>query len=162
VILALTACGAAAAAGSGPAAKPVLSRPAGCSPKAPARIRRNPWSATRAQLAPPGASAIRLCRYSAIPSHLVRSTLIGAHRPVSSLVRQFDRLPATKGTFACPVDDGSQIVALLSYPSGHRVAIDVHLKGCNEVTNGDLFRAALGRPGQPGPVLLARLERLTS
>jgi hypothetical protein len=30
------------------------------------------------------------------------------------------------------------------------------------VTNGDLIRTALGRPGQAGPKLLARLERLTS
>jgi hypothetical protein len=122
----------------------------------------NRWSPARAALAPAGADEVRLCRYSRIPSRLVKSVLIGAHGTVGSLVRQFARLPSFKGTYSCPLDDGSQIVALLAYPGGHRVTIDVHLKGCNPVSNGDVTRTALGLSGQPGPVLLARLARLTA
>lgn len=122
----------------------------------------NWWSPARAALAPPGAGEVRLCRYSRIPSHLVKSVLIGTRGTVASLVRQFDRLPSFKGTYSCPLDDGSQILALLAYPDGHRVTIDVHLKGCNPVSNGDVTRTALGRSGQSGRALLARLDRLTS
>jgi hypothetical protein len=92
----------------------------------------------------------------------VRSVLIGAHGTVASLVREFDRLPSFHGGYSCPVDDGSEVVALLAYPSGRRVTIGVHLRGCNVATNGDTTRTAMGQPGQPGPKLLARLKRLTS
>jgi hypothetical protein len=145
-----------------PAGTLATARPGQCAGKPPARIGFNPWPAARAELAPAGARAIRLCRYSPVPSRLVKSVLIARLATVRSLVRQFDRLPPFAGTFNCPVDDGSQIVALLAYPRGHRVAIEVRLRGCNAVSNGDLTRTALGRPGQPGPALLARLKRLTA
>jgi hypothetical protein len=78
---------------------------------------------------------------------------------VRGLSRLLDQLPSFTGTTACPADDDSQILGLLAYPRGHRVTIDVHLRGCNQVTNGNLTRTALRRPG---PQLIARLERLTS
>jgi hypothetical protein len=49
-------------------------------------------------LAPPGATAIRLCRYGALPSLLLqRSTLQTSSSVVSRIVRDFDRLlPRTR------------------------------------------------------------------
>jgi hypothetical protein len=106
---------------------------------------------------------IRLCRYSGLNAHpslrLTRSALIASHATVTSLTRQFNQLPPFNGPISCPADDDSQVLALLAYPSRHRLAIDVHLRGCNQVTNGDLTRTALRRTG---PKLIARLEELTS
>ncbi len=89
---------------------------------------------------------------------------VARHPLARLLVREFDRLPRfAPGAIACPMDDGSQVVALLSYPGGHAVSISVGLSGCLRVTNGDIVRTALGIGPSPrsGPALLARLERLT-
>jgi hypothetical protein len=116
-------------------------------------------------LAPPGATAIRLCRYGALPSLLLqRSVLQTSLSLVSGLVRVFDRLPQPPpGPVACPADNGSQIVALVAYPAGQRVTISVDLTGCAIVTNGSLSRSAagVGTPRPYGPQLLAELGRLT-
>jgi hypothetical protein len=184
IAIGLTACGVATAAGpahgkSNPPPGPAHANagappgpahansgpppsPDTCPPGAPTAISANPWPPARAQLAPPGATSIRLCRYSSIPSRLVRSVLIGTRGTVATLVDELDRLPPFKGSYACPNDDGSQIVALLAYPNARRVTVAVHLRGCSPVANGNLVRTALGQPGQDGPKLLAQLERLTS
>ena len=163
----LTACGAASAAR--PASTPPdpsASRPPACAGTAPTRIAPNPWSQARAQLAPGDATSVRLCRYAGLNGHpprsLLRSRLITRRSAVAGLVQAFDRLPAATGTFNCPVDDGSAIVALLAYPHGRTVTISVGLRGCQSVTNGDARRTASGTNGQPGPALVAQLERLTS
>jgi hypothetical protein len=45
--------------------------------------------------------------------------------------RQFNELPPfAAGAFACPADDGSQIVGLLAYPNGKRVTVTFELTGC--------------------------------
>jgi len=98
------------------------------------------------------------------PLRLARSVRVARHPLARLLVREFDRLPRfAPGAIACPMDDGSQVVALLSYPGGHAVSISVGLSGCLRVTNGDIVRTALGIGPSPrsGPALLARLERLT-
>jgi hypothetical protein len=163
----LTACSAASAARPASTdSDPPASRPPACAGTSPTRIAPNPWSQARVRLAPGGAAAIRLCRYAGLNGHpprsLVRSTLVTHRAAVGRLVRAFDRLPAATGTFNCPVDDGSAIVALLTYPHGRAVTISVRLRGCQSVTNGDLRRTASGTNGQPGPALVAKLERLTS
>jgi hypothetical protein len=126
----------------------------------------NTWSQARAQLAPAGATAIRLCRYTGVNAHpprsLVRSTLLTSRTTVTGLVQNFDRLRSVTGTFSCPVDDGSEIIAALAYPHGRAVTISVGLRGCQRVTNGAIQRTASGTNGQPGPALVAQLERLTS
>jgi hypothetical protein len=166
----LTACGSATAANSAsrhaaaPPDPPVRTAP--CPDAAPAQFAANSWSAARSELAPAGPTAILLCRYAglnALPRRaLTRTALITNAATVASLVRGFDRLPSASGTFNCPLDDGSEIVALLTYPHGRMVTISVHLRGCQMVTNGDLRRTAAGTSGQPGPTLVAQLERLTS
>lgn len=166
----LTACGSASAANS--ASHPAAATPeppartAACPDTAPAQFPANSWSSARAELAPAGPTEIRLCRYAGLnarPSRaLTRTALITNSATVTGLVRGFDRLPSASGTFHCPLDDGSEIVALLTYPHERTVTISVGLRGCQTVTNGDLRRTAAGTSGQPGPTLVAQLERLTS
>jgi hypothetical protein len=160
-----------AAAPSGAAVQGRRVPPARCARTAPARIRSNPWSATRSQLAPRGPDAIRLCRYSGVNASprlaLIRSVLLRSPRLVRELVREFDKLPSqAPGALppACPLDDGSEIVAQLSYRGDRRVSISVGLQGCNSVTNGTINRLAggVGAPRPFGPQLVAQLNRLTS
>jgi hypothetical protein len=137
--------------------------------RAPATIRPNPWLATRFVLAPDGASALRLCRYSGANSRpalrLTRSVLLQSAHLVHELVREFDKLPAPGPNAAhCPSDDGAKIVAQFAYPSGDQVKISLGLRGCNAVTNGRLHRlaAGIGTPRPFGPQLVAQLKRLSS
>lgn len=137
-----------------------------CSQKEP-RIPRQGWAAAKHTLAPAGANAIRLCRYSGLNDHpplrLVRATFLDRTRLVGQLVRRFDRLPSgPSAPVACPADDGSEIVALASYPDGHEVRISVGLTGCQVVSNGSVNRTASGYGPHPrrGPRLLAELKRL--
>lgn len=158
------------AMGGGASAAVAARPPRSCPPHPPASIPTNRWATAGRQLAPAGAAAIRLCRYSGLNDHpasaLIRQRLVGGGRAVRGLVRQFDALrPFPPGVYAvaCPADDGSQILAFLAYPSGHRVTISVGLTGCNLVTNGDVHRTAANFAYQnpAGPKLLAALERLT-
>ena len=142
--------------------------PAPCSKRSPASIARNGWSPPHVVLAPAGASAVRLCRYSGLNAHppltLARAALHTSPSLVRRLVREFDRLPALgPGVLVCPFDDGSEIVALLSYPDRHAVAISVGLLGCATVSNGNLHRTAsgIGSPRRLGTQLLVELEHLT-
>jgi hypothetical protein len=154
---------------SAPQLVPVRSEALGpaCPRHTPRQIPINAWPLARHVLAPPGASSIRLCRYSGLNDHprltLIRSTKITAGRVIRSLVREFDSLPEPRGTMACSLDDGSAIVALLAYPSGRAVAISVGLRGCELVTNGSVYRvaAAIGPVRAHPPTLVAQLERLT-
>jgi len=142
--------------------------PAACPPGPPAAPSAEQWSTARHALAPPGAGAIRLCRYSGLNAHprlaRVGSRLLSGHTIVQQVVTEFDRLPSLRGAVACPADDGSQILALLAYPDGHHVSISVGLSGCALVTNGSVRRTAagLGTPRAFGPQLLALLEQLLS
>lgn len=168
---ALAAC--AVIAGCGASSSPATDRPsaraalpARCATKSPSRVPTPRWSAARAKLAPPNASAIRLCRYSGLNAHphltLVGSRLIESRRLVQQLVSEFDRLPSLTGAVACPADDGSQILAALAYPAGHQVTITTGLTGCDLVTNGSVHRSAagIGSPRPFGPQLVAQLQRL--
>lgn len=143
-------------------------QPARCAQKhVSERVEPNPWPRAHRQLAPSGAHAMRLCRYSGLNvsprTRLVRSRLLTNPALVTELVGQFNQLPPfPPGVFACPADNGSQIVALLAYPNGNHVTIMFELTGCQTATNGDLVRVANGYGTHPGlgPHLLSELERL--
>ena len=164
----LVIAGCASTAASTSTTAPGTAMPAACAETPPARMAVDRWAPARARLAPRGAVAIRLCRYSGLNSHpplaLVRARLITDRALVDRLVGELDRLPATRGAVACPSDDGSQIVAQLAYDGGHRVAVRVGLSGCELVTNGSVHRIALGMGSPPafGPQLVAQLKRLTT
>jgi hypothetical protein len=161
--------GAPSARGVGSASSsPGSVHPGQCYRSAPARLPANKWSRARRELAPHGAAAIRLCRYAGLNAHppltLLRSSLHIGPRLVRKLVHEFDELPPfAPGAVACPMDDGSQIVALLAYPDGHAAKISVALRGCASVTNGDVVRTAsgVGTPRKFGPQLVSELKRLT-
>ncbi len=120
------------------------------------------------QLAPPGASEIRLCRYSGLNARprlaLVSSRLLESQELIRQLLSEFDRLPSIRGVTACPMDDGSQILALLAYPGGRKLSISVGLTGCALVTNGSVHRTASGFGSPPafGRQLIDVLEQLLS
>jgi hypothetical protein len=116
------------------------------------------------ELAPAGASMIRLCRFSGThavppqPLSLVHSADVRATAHVDRLIRELNRLPPMPAAVSCPNDNLSQIVLLLSYPHGQTLVIDVELSGCQTVTNGSVYRiAARGN----GPRLIADLRQLT-
>ncbi len=140
-------------------------------PEFPARVLpdvpRNGWAAAREELAPKGASALRLCRYAGAnaPSalKLARSRLVTDPSLLTHLVDELDALPPFPDLpFACPMDDGSQILALLRYPHGQSVTVAFDETGCNRVTNGDVVRIANGYGNAVGPRLVAELKSLTA
>ena len=138
--------------------------PSPCLTKAPSRVAANTWVPAHKQLAPAGASAIRLCGYDGLNAKprfkLAASAFIRNRRVMVELVSEFDALPSLRpGVFACPDDDGSEIIALLAYPDGHEVTISASVTGCSVVSNGDVARSA--DYGPPGPHLMAQLERLS-
>jgi hypothetical protein len=144
-------------------------QPASCPPRAVSPVPKNDWATARRELAPKGATALRLCGYSGINSatalRLTRSRLVTDKKLVTHLVDEFDALPPyPKGAvFACPSDDGSQVLALLGYPHGQRVIVAVDETGCQVVTNGDVMRLANGYANTPvGPRLVAQLKDLTA
>lgn len=161
---AIVGCGSTAGSPTEVAVRALM--PDACSPKAPATLPRERWTAARHVLAPAGASAIRLCRYAGLNGHprlrLMDSRLLKSASVVHQLVSEFDRLPSLSGAVACPNDDLSQILALLSYGGGHQVTVSVGLTGCASVTNGGVHRTAAGygTPRPFGPQLVAQLERL--
>ncbi|MGO9789902.1 MAG: hypothetical protein ACLP8S_10540 [Solirubrobacteraceae bacterium] len=166
MVCALGGCASSASLSGRPAASDVL--PALCSTKAPLSVPAERWSAARQELAPAGASAIRLCRYSGSNAHprlmLLDSRLLESSSLVQQLISEFDRLPSLSGAVACPNDDLSQILAVLAYPAGQQVTITVGLTGCALVTNGSIHRTAAGVGSPPafGPQVVAQLERLVA
>ena len=151
----------------GPVTTDLRQLPPGCLHAAPAYLPAERWSPARKRLAPPGANMIELCRYGGLnaqpPLVVDRMRLLRAARVVSGLVHQFGMLPPPpQGPTACPSEDRSQIIALLGYPDGHAVTISVGLTGCETVTNGTVWRAALGfgSPSAFGPQLVSHLKRL--
>lgn len=161
-VAAIAGCGSAARSTSRPRA--VTALPAGCSLQPPAGLPAPDWAAARRQLAPAGGGAIRLCRYSGVNARprltLVSSRLLDAPALVRQLESEFNHLPSPHGVVACPNDDGSQILALVTYPGGHQVSISVGLSGCALVTNGSVHRTAAGPGSASGPRLVKQLEQL--
>lgn len=123
----------------------------------------NSWAAARAELAPPGASEIKLCRYSPFGnrrvSDLTATTYVRSVNVIKGLTQALDGLPHVQRLAFCPMDDGAVIDMTLSYPSGHGVFIGVELTGCETVSNGSIMRTAATTPA--GRRLIETLESLT-
>lgn len=110
------------------------------------RLTAENWPAAEQQLAPVGPNVIRLCRYSGLNDQpgpprdvLIDSRLITNQMLISGLVRQWDQLerPPDKA-FACPSDQGRNVVAFLSYPDGRQVTVVTSYGGCWWADNGDV------------------------
>ncbi|MGA8334422.1 MAG: hypothetical protein WB761_06760 [Solirubrobacteraceae bacterium] len=85
-----------------------------------------------------------------------------AHKAVAFFAGELDALPLPDGTVVCPDDDGSQVVATLTYPQSRSVAVSVGLRGCETATNGTVSRTAsgFGSPPEKAPPLVDQLERI--
>jgi hypothetical protein len=123
--------------------------PARCSFLPPASPTHDSWPAAKRELAPSGATQIRLCRYafrnnphSLDGDQLVGHTLI-AGNVADKLVRSFDRLRRAKWTrgFTTCFFDQAPVFAYLDYPGDRTVTIEVR-NDCFSATNGDLRRNA--------------------
>jgi hypothetical protein len=146
------------------AAQASTTTPARCAGKAPIELPVNAWAPAHKQLAPPGAKAIRLCRYNALGTRplrgLARSALLTSARTVQAIVSELEALPAfPRRPLSCPADDGAQIDALLAYAGGNGVLVQIDLTGCTTVSNGSVVRWAGSTDA--GRNLLAQTERLT-
>ena len=113
-------------------------------------------------LVPAGAVALLLCSYRGLnpsgPSrHLLARHTLADPAEVAALSRQFDALRPPPPLVACPMDDGSEIVASFLYREAPPDPVTVGLSGCEIVSNGRLTRTA-SLP--PGPALLERLAAL--
>jgi hypothetical protein len=133
-----------------------------CPTRAPATLSaNNPRSAQ--SLVPSGARWLVLCRYhglnpAALAGRLERSAAVTAHTTLTGVAAELNALPSQGNyVFHCPMDDGSEILAIFGYPSGTTDTVSIGLTGCQLVTNGRITRTA-SRP--PGPALLATLGRL--
>jgi hypothetical protein len=140
----------------------------------PSNVAAPSWSRARARaLAPAGATEVRLCRYHlgpALATSLAASRLVRTPALVAKIVSAFDALPPKPRTigssrFACPDSyTGRFELALLSYPHGKRLSIEVQRSPvtCQTATNASIVRLA-NRPGDAmaGRRLLALLARLT-
>lgn len=119
-----------------------------CPARAPSSVDHNPWAPAQRQLVPPGAVALRLCRYAGLndplPLTLTRSRLLTTeHALIVRLARELDALPPLRpGLFACPADDGSEVVAMFAYAPHDNVTVAFETSGCARVSNGDLVRSA--------------------
>jgi hypothetical protein len=164
LFLAAVAVIAAGAAVAGSVARAAgTEQPAACAPRTPIELPLNPWPAAAHELAPPGASAIRLCRYNGFNGPharaLASSALVGSSRAVAALVSELDALKPQSSRVFCPMDDGVEIDLLLGYRSGQAVHIRVEPTGCETVTNGRVTRTAATTAA--GTKLLATIEQLT-
>jgi hypothetical protein len=111
----------------------------------------------------PGAVSVDLCRYHglnppALAGRLELGRTFNSVATVARLRRELDALPAQgNAVFHCPMDDGSEILAIFAYAHAQYDPVTIGLSGCRLVSNGHLTRSARL---PPGPALLAELARL--
>jgi hypothetical protein len=144
--------------------------PENCPPRRPRRIVRTSWPPAHHELMPPGAVAARLCSYSGLgnshdrfpPLSLIRSRLVDTAGPLAGLAADFNALPPLpKQLIQCPLGDGSEIVAFITYPGGRPLTITLRDTGCPEATNGALLRFAYPKDhNPPAEKLYEELHRL--
>jgi hypothetical protein len=110
----------------------------------------------------PGALSLELCRYagrnSARPLHLSRSRRVRNVALLGRLTRELNGVPQGRGTYNCPMDDGSEIALLFGYSDRRPQRVIVGLTGCRFITNGWTDRIGLSRRASR---LVAQLSALT-
>jgi hypothetical protein len=152
LVAALALAVAVAATQAGAAAAPCPIDPTATVPK-------NAWAPARRELLPPGASALRLCRYDGVRAtrRFAGSREIAAAATIAQLAHDLDALPPyPRLALPCPFDDGSQIDVRAAYPGGERVSVEYDTTGCNRVSNGDVVAIANGYRDE---ALAVRLRR---
>jgi hypothetical protein len=139
-------------------------RPPACGRQAPIELPLSPWAAERSELAPPGASAIRLCRYNALgvnpPRGLAASAVVSDPRIVDRLTKELDSLPSLPRLEDCPLDTGAVIDLIVAYRDNeHGLLVQAELTGCAVVETATVDRTA--GTTAAGHALLATIEELT-
>ncbi|HEY2769807.1 MAG TPA: hypothetical protein VGI87_04535 [Solirubrobacteraceae bacterium] len=129
-----------------------------CAAREAVGIPHTSWPPARRHVAPPGASALRLCRYlggnTRDPGALARTVLVIQQQQIRQIAHELNSLRRLPAHALCPKDDGSMITILARYPQHRRLAIAVILTGCTQVTNGNRDYVASEH-------LLNQLETLT-
>lgn len=117
---------------------------------------------TRTTLVPGGPTGLTLCRYRGLNPQpkragtLLRSRRIDNAAKIAQLASALSGLPPfPAGGFACPSDDGSEIVARFTYPHAPVDPVVVDLTGCQGVGNGHVERWL------KDPMLIRELQKLT-
>jgi hypothetical protein len=114
-------------------------------------------------MVPSGAVRLRLCRYSGAnaprPLRLARSRLIRNVSLIDRLTHELNTLPPARGTYHCPLDDGSEIVLRFGYRARTPRQVVVGLTGCQFITN--LWTDTSG-PSPQSARLVRQLTALTS
>jgi hypothetical protein len=161
--LGATACGAGSRAAPQPGSAVRGAASLRCPPRAPQlRVAGKLRSGTR--FAQVGASVLVLCRYRGLnatpPRRLARARRIASVARITELTRILDSLPARgRRMYACPMDDGSEIVLLFGYRSRRPERVVVGLRGCMIITNGRVGTLAL--LSRKGSHFVRRLKALT-
>lgn len=116
----------------------------------------NTHSGTDDEFVPGAPDRLLLCRYWGL-NHGSRSLTLATKRllrepgRVDLYARTLDHLqPWPEGTYACPEDDGSRILALFGYPEEAPAVVEISLTGCEGVANG---RAPWSEIGPLGSML---------
>jgi hypothetical protein len=119
---------------------------------------------SKTTLVPRGASALLLCRYYGLNAG-ARSELLAGSATVSDaatiarLAAELDTLPRLRRGIYCPMDDESAIVAIFRYRNAPADPVQIHLKGCRLVSNGQVARTAISPTGAR---LIRQLEALVA
>jgi hypothetical protein len=165
-LIACLALAVALAAATAPAGGKSAPSPPSCPEHPATNVAANSWAPARRELLPPGALALRLCRYDGFAAD-ARPPVLAAQRGltggtrIAQLAKDLDALPPfPEQALPCPLDNGSQVDVLAVYPDGHRVTVQYATTGCNRVSNGDVTAIA---NGYRDAALAARVRReLTS
>jgi hypothetical protein len=111
------------------------------------------------------ARLVLLCRYHGLNGSpklgLARAQSVRRGTTIHSLTKRINALPLQHAAvFGCPLDDHREVVLTFSYPQRADENVTVDLRGCGEVSNGQVTTYAL--PSRDGARLLAELRALTS
>jgi hypothetical protein len=133
----------------------------------PALVTKEGWmcgtpdrAAEAKSLVPGAPCVIELSRYQGISdARLVGRSVVRSRSTVGRLTTEFNGLPPIPmGTYSCPDDNGSKVVAILKYRTGQSLRLAITLSGCPVAKRGSVTRSALGSVGDR---LTSELERLT-
>ena len=92
---------------------------------------------------------------------LARKRSVRNRRTIQALTRRINSLPRQRpAIYACPFDDGSEVLIVFGYPDRGNERVTVGLRGCSSVHDGKVVTSAL--PSRDGAGLLSLLRALTS
>jgi hypothetical protein len=112
------------------------------------------------RLVPGAPCVIELSRYQGVPdARLIGRSVVRSRSIVDRLTTEFNALPPIPtGTYSCPDDNGSQVVAILKYKTGQSLRLTITLSGCPVAKREHITRSAMGHLGGG---LTSELEGLT-